>query len=122
MVEEELSVGKRKVANGGVRVTSSVSERPVEETVSLREEQVEAERRAADRKLSADEAEAAFEEKTVEMMGTSEEAEIRKEARVVGEVSLSKEPRSASRPCATRSATPTSRSRRSSAGSRKRSK
>jgi stress response protein YsnF len=91
VVEEEVSVGKRKVANGGVRVTSSVSERPVKETVQLREEHVEAERRSADRKLSADEAEAAFKEKTVEMMGTSEEAEIRKEARVVGEVSLSKE-------------------------------
>jgi stress response protein YsnF len=91
VVEEEVSVGKRKVANGGVRVTSSVSERPVKETVRLREEHVEAERRSADRKLSADEAEAAFKEKTVEMMGTSEEAEIRKEARVVGEVSLSKE-------------------------------
>jgi uncharacterized protein (TIGR02271 family) len=91
VVEEEVSIGKRKVANGGVRVTSSVSERPVKETVQLREEHVEAERRSADRKLSADEAEAAFKEKTVEMMGTSEEAEIRKEARVVGEVSLSKE-------------------------------
>ncbi len=91
VVEEELSVGKRKVATGGVRVTTSVSERPVKETVRLREEHVEAERRSADRKLSPEEAEAAFEEKTVEMMGTSEEAEVRKEARVVGEVSLSKE-------------------------------
>jgi uncharacterized protein (TIGR02271 family) len=91
VVEEELSVGKRKVASGGVRVTTSVSERPVKETVRLREEHVEAERRPADRTLSAKEAEAAFEEKTVEMMGTSEEAEVRKEARVVGEVSLSKE-------------------------------
>ena len=91
VVEEELSVGKRKVASGGVRVTTSVSERPVKETVRLREEHVEAERRSADRPLSAKEAEAAFEEKTVEMMGTSEEVEVRKEARVVGEVSLSKE-------------------------------
>ena len=91
VVEEELSVGKRKVASGGVRVTTSVSERPVKETVRLREEHVETERRPADRTLSAKEAEAAFEEKTVEMMGTSEEAEVRKEARVVGEVSLSKE-------------------------------
>ena len=91
VVEEELSVGKRKVASGGVRVTSSVSERPVHETVTLREEHVGAERRSADRTLSAEEAEAAFEEKTVEMMGTSEKAEVRKEARVVGEVVLNKE-------------------------------
>ena len=91
VVEEELSVGKRKVASGGVRVTTSVSERPVKETVRLREEHVGAERRSADRTLSAEEAEAAFEEKTVEMMGTREKAEVRKEARVVGEVALTKE-------------------------------
>ena len=89
-VEEKLSVGKRKVTTGGVRVATSVSERPVEKTVSLREEQVEVERRLADRKLKPEEAEAAFAEKTIEMLGTSEEASVRKEARVVGEVSLGK--------------------------------
>jgi uncharacterized protein (TIGR02271 family) len=91
IVEEELSIGKREVASGGVRVTSSVEERPVEKTVSLREEEVEADRRSTDRKLSPEEAEAAFEGKTVEMMGTSEEAEVSKTARVVGEVSLNKQ-------------------------------
>ena len=90
-VEEELSVGKRKVATGGVRVTSSVSEQPVEETVTLREEQVEAKRKPADRKLSPEEAEAAFEEKTVEVMGTSEEAKVSKAARVTGEVAVGKQ-------------------------------
>ena len=89
-VEEELSVGKRKVTTGGVRVTTSVSERPVQKTVTLREEQVEVERRSTDRELRPEEAEAAFAEKTVEMLGTSEEASVRKEARVVGEVSLGK--------------------------------
>jgi uncharacterized protein (TIGR02271 family) len=89
-VEEELSVGKRKVASGGVRVTTSVSETPVEKTVTLREEEVEVERRPADRKLKPEEAEAALQDKTVEMLGTSEEVSVRKEARVVGEVSLGK--------------------------------
>jgi uncharacterized protein (TIGR02271 family) len=89
-VEEELSVGKRKVASGGVRVTTSVSETPVEKTVTLREEEVEVERRPADRKLKPEEAEAALQDKTVEMLGTSEEAVARKEARVVGEVALGK--------------------------------
>jgi len=88
VVEEELSVGKRKVATGGVRVTSHVTETPVEETVRLREEHVEARRERADRVLSPEEAEAAFEERTVEVMGTSEEAVVRKEAHVVGEVSV----------------------------------
>jgi stress response protein YsnF len=89
-VEEELEVGKRKVVKGGVRVTSSVSEQPVEETVNLREERVKAERRAVDRDLRPEEAETAFEERTIEMTETSEEAEIEKQARVVGEVSLTK--------------------------------
>ncbi len=89
-VEEKLSVGKSKSASGGVRVTTRVSEQPVEKTVTLREEQVEVERRPGGRKLKSDEAEAAFEEKTVEMLGTSEEAEVRKEARVTGEVALGK--------------------------------
>ncbi len=89
-IEEQLSVGKRKVTTGGVRVTTSVSERPVQKTVTLREEQVEVERRSADRELRPEEAEAAFAEKTIEMLGTSEEASVRKEARVVGEVALGK--------------------------------
>ncbi len=89
-VEEELAVGKREVATGGVRVTTSVSERPVEQTVTLREEQVEAERRPADRALSPEQAEAAFRGKTVELLGTGEEVEVSKEARVVGEVAVGK--------------------------------
>ena len=91
VVEEELEVGKRKVATGGVRVTSSVSEVPVEETVTLREEKVSAERKNVDRELSPEEAEAAFKGGTVEAMGTSEQAEVTKQARVVGEVSIGKQ-------------------------------
>ena len=89
-VEETLAVGKSKVATGGVRVTTHVSERPVEKTVTLRDEQVEVEHRSADRKLKPEEAEAAFAEQTVEMIGTSEKANVRKEARVTGEVALGK--------------------------------
>jgi stress response protein YsnF len=88
VVEEELVVGKAKVATGGVRVTSKVKEQPIEETVTLRDKHVSAEQQPADRELSADEAEAAFEEKTVEVIGTAEEAVVSKEARVVGEVVL----------------------------------
>ena len=90
VVEEELSVGKRRVATGGVRVTSRVVERPVQKTVHLREEHVEAERKRSDRVLSPEEAEAAFRDRTVEMTETAEEAEVRKTAREVGEVSLGK--------------------------------
>jgi stress response protein YsnF len=90
VVEEQVSIGKRKVLRGGVRVTSSVSERPIEETVRLRDENVAVEKQRADRKLSPEEAEKAFQQKTVELTETDEEAVISKEARVVGEVSLEK--------------------------------
>ena len=83
-VREELTVGTRKVATGGVRVTSSVSEVPVEETVTLREEEVSAERTPASRKLSPEEAEAAFKGRTVEATSTREEAEVTKQARKAG--------------------------------------
>ena len=89
-VREELNVGTRKVVTGSVRVTSGVSEVPVEQTVTLREERVEAERKPASRALSPEEAEAAFKGRTVEALGTREEAEVSKVARVVGEVSLAK--------------------------------
>ena len=56
----------------------------------LREERVEAERRPDDRKLSPEEAEAAFADRTVEMMGTGEEAEVGRTARVVEQVTLRK--------------------------------
>ena len=55
---------------------------------SLREEKVSAERTPASRALSPEEAEAAFEGGTVEALGTREETEVTKKARVVGEVSL----------------------------------
>lgn len=90
VVEEQVSIGKRKVMRGGVRVTSTVSERPIEETLRLREETVEVEQTSADRKLSPQEAEKAFAQKSVELAETAEEAVISKEARVVEEVSLRK--------------------------------
>lgn len=90
VVEEQVSIGKRKVMRGGVRVTSTVTERPVQETLRLREEKVEVEQASADRKLSPQEAEKAFAQKTVELAETAEEAVISKEARVVEEVSLRK--------------------------------
>ena len=70
---------------------SSVSEREVEKPVTLREEEVEVERRREDRRLSPGEADRAFQEETVEMTATSERPVVSKEARVTGEVALSKQ-------------------------------
>ena len=89
VVEEELQVGTRQVQRGGVRLYTRVTERPVEETVRLRDETVHVERRPVDR--PATEADfAAATERTVEVTETDEEAVVRKQARVVEEVVVSK--------------------------------
>ena len=90
VVKEELSVGKRQVDAGGVRVTSHVVERPVEETVNLHEERVVVERRPVEHPLSGATADA-FRERTIEARATTEEPVISKEARVVEEIGLRKE-------------------------------
>ena len=89
-VEEELRVGKEQTT-AGKRLVSSVSEREVEKPVTLREEEVEVERRREDRRLSSGEADRAFQEETVEMTATSERPVVSKEARVTGEVALRKQ-------------------------------
>lgn len=89
VVEEDLKVGKRAVARGGVRVFSRVREVPVEETVHLREEHANVQRREVDR--PATEADfAAFKDGSIEVREMSEEAVVSKDARVVGEVEVSK--------------------------------
>lgn len=90
VVEEQVSIGKRRVLRGGLRVTSVVRERPVEETVQLREEKVNVERQPVSRKLSPQEADEAFQQTSIEVTETGEEVVVNKEARVVEEVSLRK--------------------------------
>ena len=90
VVQEELKIGKREVDRGGVRVRSYVVETPVHESVNLREEHVEVERRAVDLPLSAATGDA-FRERTIEMTETAEEAVVAKDARVVEEVVVRKD-------------------------------
>ena len=89
VVEEQLVVGKRDVARGGVRVRSYVCEVPVHEQIRLREERVEVERRPVNERLSGADADA-FRDRTIEMTATAEEAVVGKEARVTEEVVVSK--------------------------------
>jgi len=90
VVEEELKVGKRMVQRGGVRVYQHVSEKPVHESVQLREEHVNVERHAVDQ--PATEADmAAFKEGSVEMREMAEEPVVSKTARVVEEVVVGKD-------------------------------
>ena len=89
VVQEELKVGKREVQRGGVRVFSRVVETPVDQTIGLREEHVNVERRPVDQPISS--ADAAFKEQSIELRETAEEAVVQKSARVVEEVLVGKE-------------------------------
>lgn len=92
VMEEEIQIGKRQVQGGGVRIFTHVTETPVEETVSLREETVNVERRPVNRQVS-DADMAAFKEGTIEVTTTSEEAVVSKQVRVVEEVVIDKDVR-----------------------------
>jgi len=90
VVEEELQVGKRKVEKGGVKVKTTVTETPVEADVHLHEEHVKVKRRPVNRAVT-DADVAAFQEGTIELKETAEEAVVSKRARVIEEVVLSRE-------------------------------
>ncbi len=91
IVEEELRVGKREVEQGGVRVSTHVEQVPVNEQVTLRDEQVHVERRAVDQPVDAATVTDAFREGTFEVRETDEQAVVAKEARIVEEVVINKD-------------------------------
>lgn len=90
IIQEELQVGKREVARGGVRVHQHIVETPVEEQVRLREEHVTVERRPVDQPASQADL-AAMKEGSFELRETAEEAVVSKTAHVVEEVVVGKE-------------------------------
>jgi len=90
VVKEELEIGKREVQRGGVRVYTHVTEQPVQEQVTLREEHVHVDRRPVDRPINAADA-SAFKEQSIEVTERAEEAVVAKTARVVEEVVVGKE-------------------------------
>jgi len=94
VVEERLSVGKREVNRGSVRVRSYVVEEPVHEDVRLREEHVNVERRPVNepaRPVVKGSPEDLLQERTIEVSETAEQAVIGKEARVTEQVVVSKD-------------------------------
>ena len=90
IAEEELVVGKRNVDAGGVRVFKRIVEIPVQESVTLREEHVNVERRPVDRAVT-DADLAIGGNHVIELTETAEEAVVGKSARVVEEVLVGKE-------------------------------
>ena len=90
VIEEELEVGVSRTT-GGKRLKTEVSEREVQETVTLHEEHVEVEHNKVDRVLKPEEAAKAFQENTIEMTEVSEKPVVTKQAHVIEEVALSKQ-------------------------------
>jgi uncharacterized protein (TIGR02271 family) len=89
VTEERLAVGKREIQTGGVRVITRTVQKPVEAEVSLREEHAVVSRRPVDRAVT--DADRAFEDQSIEVRESAEEAVVGKTARVVEEVRVGKE-------------------------------
>jgi len=89
IIEEELQIGKRAVQGGGVRVRSRVIEKPVEETLRLREEHVVVNRHPVNRAVT-DADMSSVRQGDIEITGRAEEAMVSKQARVVEEVEIGK--------------------------------
>jgi uncharacterized protein (TIGR02271 family) len=93
VLEERLRIGKREVNRGSVRVRSYIVEEPVHEEVRLRDERVDIERRpvnAPGRPAVAGSPGDLFQERTIEVSESAEQAVVGKEARVTEEVVVSK--------------------------------
>ncbi|WP_312183595.1 YsnF/AvaK domain-containing protein [Massilia timonae] len=90
VVQEELKIGKREVQRGGARIYSRVVETPVNESIGLREEHVDVQRRVVNQPINPSDV-AAFKEQTIEMRETAEEAVVQKSSRIVEEVTIGKQ-------------------------------
>jgi len=91
VIEETITVGKRRVERGGIRMYTEVTETPVHEEVVLREQHATIDRKSVDRPVSATDNNQAFKEQTFEVREFAEQAVVAKEARVVEEVTIRKE-------------------------------
>lgn len=87
--QEQMRIGKRDVSHGRVRVRAYTVSEDVTENVDLRDETVHVNRRPVDRVVS--EADAAFQDRTIEVEEVDEEAVVSKETRVVEEIDVGKD-------------------------------
>lgn len=90
IIEEQVEVGKQHTESGA-RVRTSVTERPVEKEVTLRDEKITVDRHPADR-VATDE-DLRHTEGETEVRAVHEEPLVRKTDRVVEEVAIGKEVR-----------------------------
>jgi uncharacterized protein (TIGR02271 family) len=89
IIEEGVTVGKREVSKGGVRIYTRVTNEPVEQHVGLRQEHVEVERHPVNRAATPEEMRN-LKEGSIEMTESAEEPVVSKQARVVEEVTAAK--------------------------------
>ncbi len=88
LAEEHLDVGKRLVEQGTTRIRRFVTEKPVEEKVTLHEEHAEVVRRAVTDPNYVKDID--WSDSTIEVRETAEEAVVSKSARVAEEVVVGK--------------------------------
>ena len=89
VVKEDLNVSKREVERGGARIRSRIINRPVEESVRLREEHVVVNRRPVDREITDADLKN-FRPGEMELTEKAEVPVVGKQARVVEEVEIGK--------------------------------
>ncbi len=87
VTEERLVVGKTAVESGRVRIYGRVIEKPVEESVQLRDERVSVERRAVDRPVADVDRK---DQVMIEITEMREEPVVGKQERVVEEIVIGK--------------------------------
>jgi uncharacterized protein (TIGR02271 family) len=91
LAEEELHVGKRTVDRGTTSIRRYVVRKPVEESVTLRDETVSVERRRPVTPGEAGVPAGAFEERTIEVHQTAEVPVVNKTTRIAEEVIVRKD-------------------------------
>ena len=89
VIEEELQVGKRTVDKGGVKVETHIEERPVSESVNLRQENINVERHAVNRPVTDADLDN-VKEGEIRIPVIEEVPVVAKEARVVEEIVVNK--------------------------------
>ncbi|MGB3457621.1 MAG: PRC and DUF2382 domain-containing protein [Litorimonas sp.] len=90
IVEEEVAIGKRAVLGDAIRVTSRVVTDVVSEDIALQQEEVYVKTNPVEQVVTTAEADALFQEKTIEVAEINEEAVVGKRAVVTGEVEVGK--------------------------------
>lgn len=89
VIEENLNIDKKEVVSGGERITSTVIETPVQESILLKEEHIQIERQPTDKPASEADFQT-FKEGEIVLTEHKEIPVVTKQARVVEEVSILK--------------------------------